>query len=168
MPLATKVGATVNTVDELRELIGELVDSGESDTGILAEKAAGAADEFLIRELATSYCVSLAHGVINSRRTATASEARKAFSGPSRRVSGKLAAADSVWERYMEELVRTESGYKRIRECSLGDLRFAEGVRRSQAAGLVREAEGLCRLADEVERRGVACVGDLPVGCVSV
>lgn len=159
-------------MESARDLVSEYVDLGESDTSVIAEKVVGEADALEIRALAVAHCVSLAHGVINSRRTSTAREFRSATEGNLRsgsgRVSGKLAAADSVWDRYMSEQLRTESGFKRIAECTAEDFRWAAGVRRAQVEGLVREIEGLERLAEAIEANGAECAGDLPPGCVVV
>lgn len=81
---------------------------------------------------------------------------------PARGRSAKVSTVRDWWARMCDSRVSVADGWKRIGDCTIDDLAYCAGERRTEAARVIAHAERYERLAAMLTEHGVHTVRELP------
>lgn len=140
-----------------------LADSDEADPGVIADLAFEVIDP---DDMAAALRQSLRQFVrqIITEQRAHASVPPKVH--PHAR-SWKVQGIREQWTRALAQRVFTGGGWKLLRDCTRDDLLFAASERRENAARSIAVAEQYESFAEQLKRRKVMTVGELPADAQS-
>jgi hypothetical protein len=154
----------ITNAAELRSAI-ESIGKHDPDPGVVTEKILAGltdADAHVVAQVTLRDYVR--HVLTNPASASVAQETARYATGSGQQSPSAATAALIDW--YSAELSKSvfvEDRWIRLGQCTFEDLQHLIGSRRRKAADLSAEAEKYERLAEVMEREGVATVADLSV-----
>lgn len=143
---------------DLRGLVRAVLDSGQTDPGVIADAVLASLPEEALREALSMTLRAFVRQMMGAQRNSGA-VARATAPSPSWKGQG----IRDNWQRRLSDVYHVSTGYKALAACTYDDLIFAATERQELAERNASAARRCRAYATAILDAGVETFGDLPV-----